>query len=496
MLSLSKLANLCGIEEKGIFPYKVLNTELKEIMRINNSMFNTEEEYVKFILTYGENVNIFTILEQYCKNDALITKKSIIKFWQIIEENGLTNNNKILTAAKLSVENYFKYNKIVKKKINIQFDRTLRAGYYGGRTEVFGNLYEDEIALHFDWSGMYAQCMKEKILGGEVYKSNIVNNFYSPGFYWIKFRQELEYPVLPIKKNKLLFANGEFEGWYWFEEIILAKSLGVEILNVDKVIGAQYYDNFLSDFIDINNKIREKGGLYKQIGKNNNNAFYGRLGMDPERMEEELSDEIINNDKYIKYEYVNGIYINYSIKEKSISNLTVSASITAKARIRLYKGMLEVNKSGGRLLYTDTDSIIAAYKKNTYTESLDKSFGEVFFDSKKEDTIITDAVFAMPKTYALKYLNNKEIVKIKGFNVTPSFKEFKENFYLKKDIITINNEWSKKDFVITQIKKEKKTNLFSLDKRIWSADLKNTSALSLSHIVNQNKKYDSNVYNK
>jgi hypothetical protein len=59
---------------------------------------------------------------------------------------------------------------------------------------------------------MYAQCMKEKVLGGEIIESNIIRGLEHPGFYWVKFYQNLEIPVLPIKKNKLLFANGQFEG--------------------------------------------------------------------------------------------------------------------------------------------------------------------------------------------------------------------------------------------------------------------------------------------
>jgi hypothetical protein len=48
------------------------------------------------------------------------------------------------------VENYFKNNFIIKKKIAIKYDRILRKGYYGGRTEVFGNPLKNEILLHYD----------------------------------------------------------------------------------------------------------------------------------------------------------------------------------------------------------------------------------------------------------------------------------------------------------------------------------------------------------
>lgn len=478
MLSLKSLAKLANIKEKGIFPYKILNKELLEKMKIKEHMFNNTEEYKSFLNIYGENINTYEILEEYCKNDVKITKESIIKYWKIIEENGLVNNNKILTAAKLSIENYFKNNNIVKKKIKIKYDRIIRKAYYGGRTEVFGNPYNDEILLHYDWSGMYAQCMEEKVLGGEIVESEIIENLRNPGFYYIKYKQDLKFPILPIKTNKLLFANGIFEGWYWFEEILLAIEYGVEIISVKKMIGAQYYSNFIKDFVRINTKMRELGPLHKLIGKNNNNTFYGRLGMNPERLEEEILTNINNENDYEKIIKNNGIYIGYKKNEKNISNVSISACITAKARIKLYRGMMKIIKVGGRVLYTDTDSIIAAFKKENYKNYLDKNLGEVFFDSKKEDTIILDGVFAMPKTYALKY-NNKEIVKIKGFNQTPNFEEFKETFYGKGTIKTINNEWNKKDFIIKRIEKEKKTNLFQLDKRKWNLDLKETTPIKI-----------------
>jgi hypothetical protein len=214
---------------------------------------------------------------------------------------------------------------------------------------------------------------------------------------------------------------------------------GVEIKEVKKVVSCQYYGNFLEKFIEKNDKIREMGPIHKIIGKNNNNTFYGRLGMNPERLEE----EIISNIEEKKYEKIienNGIYIGFKKKEKSISNVMISAAITSKARIKLYKGMREVMKNNGRIVYTDTDSIIAAFKKDEYKKKLDLKMGEVLFDSNDINTVISEGVFAMPKTYALKYEDGREVVKIKGFNVKPSFKEFKEKFYEKGDIITENVE--------------------------------------------------------
>lgn len=484
LLSLKDLAILAKVENKHIFPYKILNMKIKEIIKVKEDDFNTAEEYKNFIELHGTCVNIYKILKDYCKNDVYITKISINKFWKIITDSGLTINTKILTAAKLSILNYFKNNKYIKKKINIKFDRVLRPYYFGGRTEVFGNpKLDNNLILHYDWSGMYAQCMCEKVLGGEIYTSEIVYEIKQPGFYYIEFVQNLEYPILPIKyNNKLMFMNGTFSGWYWFEEIILAMENGVIINKIEKMLTAQYYDNFIEDYIKINNNIRKKGGLYKQIGKNNNNTFYGRLGMGPERLSEEILNKIDNPNKYIKVVIINGIYIVYTKKEKSISNLTVSASITSKARIKLYKGFQEIIKTGGRLLYSDTDSIICEYHKDS--NILDKKLGEVYFDSKNNDTIIEDAVFAAPKTYALKYKDH-EVVKIKGFNSNPSFDIFKKTFYEKGFISTINKEWNKKDMVLKLKNSVKKTSLDNLDKRTWCDNRKDTLPINVSHYKNK-----------
>jgi len=325
--------------------------------------------------------------------------------------------------------------------------------------------------------------MCEKILGGEIIESEIILNIEHPGFYYIHFIQNMDIPVLPIKiYNKLIFANGEFKGWYWFEEIKLAIELGVKIISINKMITSQYYDYFLLKFVNNNNQIRKISPLHKQIGKNNNNTFYGRLGMNPDKTEEEIISNINQKNNYEKIVEINGVFIGYRKTEKSVANVLVSASITAKARIKLYRGMLEIIKNKGRLMYTDTDSIIAAFKSNEYKNFINKQMGEVYFDSTNIHTIIKEGVFAMPKTYALKY-DTFEVVKIKGFNNIPNYNEFKEKFYKKESITTENSEWNKKDLLIQNIKKMKTTNLYSLNKRIWNSTQKQTYPLYIKNFV-------------
>jgi hypothetical protein len=80
MLSLKKLAELCNVDEKGIFPYKILDKNLKEETTIEEKMFKDVEEFNKFKEKYGKIIKTYDILEEYCKNDAKITKESIVKY--------------------------------------------------------------------------------------------------------------------------------------------------------------------------------------------------------------------------------------------------------------------------------------------------------------------------------------------------------------------------------------------------------------------------------
>jgi hypothetical protein len=122
-----------------------------------------------------------------------------------------------------------------------------------------------------------------------------------------------------------------------------------------------------------------------------------------------------------------------------------AAAITAKARVRLYKTLLEIQKNGGRLLYCDTDSYFVEYSRNV----LGERHGEAYWDPNKSDTTITDAVFIAPKMYGLKYANG-EVVKFKGIsNKNITFDHLKTVFYEdKKEISFIETQLQKKNFKI------------------------------------------------
>jgi len=84
--------------------------------------------------------------------------------------------------------------------------------------------------------------------------------------------------------------------------------------------------------------------------------------------DEEEYKKIRKEKEILKESIINKIKIITIEKEKKIdtveSNVSIAAQITSKARIKLFKAFKEVIKNEGRILYTDTDSIFAAFKKN------------------------------------------------------------------------------------------------------------------------------------
>jgi hypothetical protein len=225
----------------------------------------------------------------------------------------------------------------------------------------------------------------------------ITNEFdlTKPGYYAIQFSSKNMYlPVLPhhrLKNNKLMFTNGLLSGTYWFEEILKFLELGGEIIKINYGIVFEKYTPVFFDFINFFDILKKKGQVEKEFGKLIINSLYGRLGMDEYvyhsffiKTEEFdtynkkfniLSRQPLNEFELIKIE-LNEKAINFlNLKpSKNKSNISIAAAITAKARIKLLNAQLEVAKQGGRLLYSDTDSIYAAFKKNV----LNEKHGEIF----------------------------------------------------------------------------------------------------------------------
>lgn len=490
-ISLKKAAIMLNIKEKMKYPYKFINENTLQhnnIIKFEESKMDYED-YIIFINEYKKINSIKEYTKIYCENDVIITKKLIENMNKMISKYNINiNKKKILSISSLSLNIFF--NNFNNKNINLKYsenlDNLVRKSYYGGRCEVFGNAYDDEKVFHYDFPGMYSQCMKERFPIGEYYINYNVKDINKTGFYYIKYKSNMSIPILPHhnKNNfKLLFTNGFNEGLYWFEEILLFIENGGEILDITYAIIYDNYDYCFTDFINEFDKLRQIGGEYKTFSKMVVNSLYGRLAMKKKNEKTELINidefyNIINKYKinsasfYSKY-----VLISYESDNNYnlLSNIAISSATTAKARIKLYNAYKSVIKNNGRILYSDTDSIFAAYKKNVINEK----HGEIYWDSNLQDTIIKDSVFISPKQYGVIYDNNKEIIKIKGFDVKNiNFIDLKNNFYnninLKNNIYILHKNINIKYEII-----EKMIKMNTYDKRKWTENMKSTEPLFL-----------------
>jgi DNA polymerase elongation subunit (family B) len=223
----------------------------------------------------------------------------------------------------------------------------------------------------------------------------------------------------------------------------------------------------LLEFLNTLEQLKDTGSIKKKVGKLLINSFYGRLALGDEMFIIELLTDIGDNKSYGKLD--DFFIIKKKIhKNNTKANIAVAAAIASKARIKLYEAQLEVQKHGGRLLYSDTDSIFAAFNKDNPVE--DKLLGKhVFFDTKKNDTKIKDAVFISAKSYAIKFCDDTEIIKIKGINIREvHFAELKYQFLNdNNNIILKNSQFSKKNFSLEHTISMKTINLQNYNKRIF-----------------------------
>lgn len=487
-LSLEKISIIFNIGKKMIFPYTFVNeNNLYYIGPIPNlKFFNNTEDY--HILK--QDIKIFNLKEYtitYCKNDVIITTLFIENLSKIVKEFSIDLKS-VFSAPSLSLKIFIKkFNKNkIKLKNNTLIDKIIRKSYFGGRCEVYGNSTKTEFIYHFDFTGMYAQCMKQHFpIGNYTFLPN-PTNFNKPGFYFIEYISKNEWlPVLPhhrISDSKLMFTNGCLKGIFWFEEILLFLNNNGKILKIEFALIFSNYDIVFNEFIDFFTNLRKKSEAYNSFSKLMINSMYGRLGMRDsdtisfvERKEkveninkkyDVLSIRNINEISLIEIKATEKAKKDFKKTNTSVKNNIVLAScITSKARIKLYNAQKSVINNGGRILYSDTDSIYAAYPKNV----LGEKHGEVFWDGSKKDTVIAEAIFFSPKSYAIKYPNGESVIKIKGYNEKKIlFDEIKLKFDQNEKLILDNYKYlNKRDLELRFLESKKTFDLNFYDKRYF-----------------------------
>lgn len=221
---------------------------------------------------------------------------------------------------------------------------------------------------------------------------------------------------------------------------------------INSAILFKNYDYCFANFVNKFLPLRSQDKLSSAFGKYFLNSFYGSTALRPEKYttfvtySEDEAQELMRFLTVKKISRMSNVILltievdekfckAYNLKKRPLStrNVSIAAAVASKARIKLYRAFLEIEKDGGRLLYCDTDSIFAAYS----TLDTRQNFG-----SKKWLKFYPNALFISPKTYALDGPQGCT-VKMGGLSSkNVLFSEFKDLFYEGKNLKTLEYKLS------------------------------------------------------
>jgi len=422
-----------------------------------------------------------------------------------------------LTITRLALnifkKKYYK-NKLIPSINKLFLFNFIKEGYYGGITEVYIPYGKD--LLYLDINSLYPYSALNYLPGNichylESLSEDGLDLDSLFGFFYAKVKTNIQYlGLLPLRlKDKLIFPNGEMEGIWFSEELKFAKSQGYEI-KVIKGYNFNKVTNIFDDYIlDLYNLKKKATGANRMIYKSLLNNLLGRFGLNLvkpitkivniEKRDFILSTRIVHthiilddNNFLITYnpniskEICNqhGLDFFKVLEQESKTNIenkldifkdvsvATAAMITSYARIYMNKIKLEVLKNGGKIYYSDTDSLVidkTYFNPNWISEEIGRF---------KVEHLIKEAYFISNKTYCLLLLNGNIIIKTKGIiNTSLSIEDFKTMYWNKSNVIatksnTITNYTKgsilieEKEIVLNYDSYTKREKLYN-DEKIW-----------------------------
>jgi len=374
-------------------------------------------------------------------------------------------------ALKIFQKN-FNQNKIC-LQLTSQIITNLKLAYYGGRCEIFANEFRSNRKIrHFDFEGMYHSCLTGAFPIDKFEFIEDIQTIDKPGFYFIEIEYESHIPILPIKQDKLLFPKGRIKGLYWFEEINLI--FKYYIPKQFKIHYAWITHSYIPCFEQFAQTFQQLKLIFpKKIIKNVINSFYGRLGLSDDLKITTLGFSY-EKKHYTEFLEINNFFLKNNIitqSKKLKANIAIAAIIAARARIKLYESIMYFNQmTDTQVLYVDTDSLIISFPNTTLIDNK-QHIHKISFDLTKEETMIQDAIFIAPKTYALKLINNKEIIKLKGINKhTLTFDQIKFAFLQNSPLKLQKTSLLQNGLEFKLVTENINLSTTNYNKRIWNKD--------------------------
>lgn len=420
VMSVEKMGKIVNVPKlnKPCYIGKIPRKDVKARAWIN------EEEGIFETLEEDE----WEYLERYCMRDAEVT----YKFCKLLQDGYNQENTTMkITVASSVMELYKrKYLPIELESEEQKFNnvnKLIFAGYYGGRTEIFKRGFVKNLN-YYDYNSMYPSVMME-----EYPNPNTVVKVKYPHKDVIEYDgvssvimdiEDINIPIVPMLKDKLIFPKGRIRGVYTNAEIRECLKNGYVLKKIEWSV--YYKKNFLpfKEFIldkySKRNKYKEEKNPLEIKEKLDMNSLYGKTGQRNVNettlidMNDQETYELITNEFSDANITLNDDSKGYMIQEKLCTSNFVRPILavytTAMARLKLWKDIQKYDA-----FYTDTDSFIT---RREVAES--KLLGLV-----KKEYFIKRGILVKPKMYSLvrskesgeteeEYEKNKNIVRLKG----------------------------------------------------------------------------------
>lgn len=255
----------------------------------------------------------------------------------------------------------------------------IRASYKGGRTEPF--IRHGRKLRYFDINSSYPAAMLQDMPAGDAtWWTGRPHRRFLDGKHvgFVEARvlvpTSLNLPPLPVTKGKLIFPVGRLEGIWEWSELQMALEVGCEIVEYKRSVWYPSKPIFKEFVLELYQYRDKKNPLYDEglaeVVKIMLNALYGKFGMKTLRKQIYLWNDPELPDNAVPANGDPDCPVWYAETESDAPYIMpqISARVTSLARQRLYRGMLEIERSGGQVYYVDTDSIITDGMLETSSE--------------------------------------------------------------------------------------------------------------------------------
>jgi hypothetical protein len=292
-------------------------------------------------------------------------------------------------------------------------DEFCQPAYFGGRVEVYRRGKFQHPLYYYDIRSSYPASMlndlpayfKEFVPAPKRKTEKALRKYLSyagvteavieiePGTQYI--------PILPVSyKGKLIFPEGRFKGRWTNIELLAALDRGAKIT---PIVQARYTSRpFLRKFIETFFNLRQRAidkkddaGAYTY--KIALNSLYGKLAETVVRShiiygDYEYSQAVSNYglENIYPHSKVPGVYEVRIESRGPFRHVAAGAYVTAYSRLLLVKYLEQVIELGGRIYYTDTDSLV--------TDIVLPETPDELGNLKLEETFL-EAEFLAPKVY-------------------------------------------------------------------------------------------------